>query len=194
MDTDKQLIVSKCIRVTDASLVSVIAACPLLIEIDLSHIPLVTDASVHAIFLHLGQLRELKLAGNASITGEGIPNLAELHALARGDPEYTPSPATAAVATASASEAGSRAYTGWFTSYPELRSAPSTRSFDFLRVVDLSGCTSLTDAAVDHLTLNARKIRSLNLGKCSALTNASLVSIGRLSFYLHQLHLSHISK
>ena len=69
---------------------------------------------------------------------------------------------------------------------------PVSDSFEHLRTIDLTGCNLLGDDAVDALVCNAPKLRTLTLAKCTALTDQSLFSIGRLGKHLHHLHLGHI--
>lgn len=67
------------------------------------------------------------------------------------------------------------------------------RSFDHLRILDLTSCVLLTDQAVDAIITNAPRIRSLVLAKCFELTDESINSICRLGRSLHQLHMGHVS-
>lgn len=69
---------------------------------------------------------------------------------------------------------------------------PVTTTFEYLRVVDMTGCPELGDKAVDNLVTNAPKLRQLTLSKCPALTDKSLESIGKLGKHLHNLHLGHV--
>ena len=152
-------------------------SCPLLIEIDLSHDPQITDASLYSVFLHLSHLRELRLVGNSDITARGIPNLAELADDIDDDPK--------------ADEVGSNTHFPWYTVLSGHRIMPRSTTFEHLRIADLMSCSKLDDEAVDNLVWNAPKIRHLVLAKCPLLTDRSLESIARLGRHLHHLHLGH---
>jgi F-box and leucine-rich repeat protein GRR1 len=155
--------------------VPITRACPLLIEMDLSHDPQITDASLYSVFLHLSHLRELRLVGNGDITARGIPNLAELAEDIEDD--HT-------------SKTNAHNFP-WYTLLNGHRIMPRSTTFEHLRIVDLMSCAKLDDEAVDNLIWNAPKIRHLVLAKCPLLTDRSLESIARSGRHLHHLHLGH---
>lgn len=68
------------------------------------------------------------------------------------------------------------------------------RMFDHLRILDLTNCNTISDAAIDGIVSNVPRIRNLILAKCTRLTNESVYSIARLGKNLHYLHLGHVSK
>lgn len=70
-------------------------------------------------------------------------------------------------------------------------SLPTNRTFDHLRILDLTSCALLTDAAVDKIITVAPRIRNLVFAKCRNLTDAAVNSISRLGKNLHYLHLGH---
>jgi F-box and leucine-rich repeat protein GRR1 len=70
----------------------------------------------------------------------------------------------------------------------------SIRMFDHLRVLDLTNCSTISDAAIEGIVSNVPRIRNLILAKCTRLTNESVYSISRLGKNLHYLHLGHVSK
>lgn len=70
----------------------------------------------------------------------------------------------------------------------------SIRMFDHLRILDLTNCNTISDAAIDGIVSNVPRLRNLILAKCTRLTNESVYSISRLGKNLHYLHLGHVSK
>jgi len=161
--------VGACHRITDASIVPITRACPLIIEYDLSSVPQVTNASLYSIFLHSSHVRELKLVNNTDINDTGIPNLADLLDDDDTDVEGLP----------------------WYAKLNNQRISPTAATLDHLRVVDLMGCSGINDLAVDNLVSNAPKLRHLSLAKCPLITDAALESIARLGKSLHHLHMGH---
>ncbi|KAJ4302008.1 SCF ubiquitin ligase complex subunit [Collariella sp. IMI 366227] len=70
-------------------------------------------------------------------------------------------------------------------------SLPSGRTYDHLRILDLSSCTRLSDRAVAKIVEVAPRLRNLVLQKCRNLTDAAVYAISKLSKNLHFLHLGH---
>ncbi|OXG19701.1 F-box and leucine-rich repeat protein GRR1 [Cryptococcus neoformans Tu401-1] len=167
----------KCHRITQKSLIPLIRACPLVLEYDLQDVISLSSSVLHTVFLHASHLRELRVNGCVSLDENCIPNLLDLSemqddwiAKVSEDVGIKVEPAEGVTM---------------------LR--PVTTTFEYLRVVDMTGCTDLGDKAVDNLITNAPKLRQLTLNKCPALTDKSLESIGKLGKHLHNLHLGHVS-
>lgn len=70
-------------------------------------------------------------------------------------------------------------------------SLPTTSSFDHLRILDLTSCTRLTDAAVQKIIDVAPRLRNLVLAKCRNITDTAVHAISRLGKNLHYVHLGH---
>lgn len=70
-------------------------------------------------------------------------------------------------------------------------SLPTTRSFDHLRILDLTACHRLTDNAVVKIVEAAPRLRNLVLAKCRWITDVSVFAISRLGKNLHYVHLGH---
>lgn len=68
---------------------------------------------------------------------------------------------------------------------------PPNRTYDSLRILDLTACTRLTDAAVQRIIDVAPRLRNVVLSKCRALTDAAIFAVARLGRYLHYIHLGH---
>lgn len=169
-----QLKVGNCHRITDASIVPITRACPLIIEYDISSVPQITNASLYSIFLHSSHLRELKLVNNANINDQGIPDLGELLDDDEDDADTNDLP--------------------WYAKLENQRILPTAATFDHLRVVDFMGCSEINDLAIDNLVRNAPKLRHLGLAKCPLISDMALDSIARLGKSLHHLHLGHAAR
>ncbi|KAH7141406.1 hypothetical protein B0J13DRAFT_526648 [Dactylonectria estremocensis] len=70
-------------------------------------------------------------------------------------------------------------------------SLPPNRVFEHLRILDLTSCTRLTDAAVQKLIDVAPRLRNLVLAKCRNITDAAVHAIAKLGKNLHYVHLGH---
>ena len=68
---------------------------------------------------------------------------------------------------------------------------PPNKSLQHLRILDLTNCVLITDAAVQRIVSAAPRLRNLIFSKCRQLTNAAVYSIARLGKNLHYLHLGH---
>lgn len=72
-------------------------------------------------------------------------------------------------------------------------SLPPYRTYDHLRILDLTSCTGITDRSVEKIIEVAPRLRNLVLQKCRNLTDAAVYAISRLGRNLHFLHLGHCS-
>lgn len=68
---------------------------------------------------------------------------------------------------------------------------PSNRTYEHLRILDLTSCQELTDRAVEKIIDVAPRLRNLVLAKCRRITDAAVYSIARLGKNLHYVHLGH---
>ncbi|KAI1339448.1 hypothetical protein F5Y15DRAFT_73305 [Xylariaceae sp. FL0016] len=68
---------------------------------------------------------------------------------------------------------------------------PSTRTYEHLRILDLTSCSQLTDRAVEKIIDVAPRLRNLVLAKCSNITDAAVYAISGLGKNLHYVHLGH---
>ena len=73
-------------------------------------------------------------------------------------------------------------------------SLPSNKTYEHLRILDLTSCQLLTDAAVAKIIEAAPRLRNLVLAKCREITDAAVVSISKLGKNLHFVHLGHCGK
>lgn len=68
-------------------------------------------------------------------------------------------------------------------------SLPMHMKFETLRILDLTACFRLTDAAVERIIESAPRLRILVLAKCLELTDRSVLAICKLGKNLHDIHL-----
>ncbi|CED84083.1 Leucine rich repeat proteins, some proteins contain F-box [Phaffia rhodozyma] len=206
----------KCTKVTDASVVLLARNCFLLLEVDLDENPNITAVSIREFWLCCLHLRELRLASCPKITDAGFPYLSPPLSISASSPsvldrpfrlstiEYPPRslhPPTPRPIYPDETVYGAYSYeTASFEVVPPpgprimfgIQPPPHwLKPFDHLRVLDLTSCASITDAAVDAIVTNAPMLRSLVLAKCPELTDQSLFSICTLGRSLHQLHMAH---
>jgi F-box and leucine-rich repeat protein GRR1 len=141
-----------------------------------------TDKSMREVWSHSAYLRELRLTGNENITAEGFPSLSSF--IENGD----------------GAEDGEEHTNVSNASDPsrEIRllchRAPRADSLTYLRTVDLTGCSGITDEAIASMVAAAPKIRALTLAKCVLLTDAAIESVAKLGKQLHYLHAAHLNQ
>ncbi len=68
---------------------------------------------------------------------------------------------------------------------------PPNMTFEHLRILDLTSCARLTDAAVEKIIDAAPRLRNLVFAKCRNLTDFAVNAISKLGKNLHYLHLGH---
>lgn len=68
---------------------------------------------------------------------------------------------------------------------------PPGRTYDHLRILDLTCCSQLTDRAVERIVDVAPRLRNLVLAKCSNMTDSAVYAISKLGRNLHYVHLGH---
>lgn len=70
-------------------------------------------------------------------------------------------------------------------------SLPPNRTYDHLRILDLTSCVRLTDLAVQKIIEVAPRLRNLVLAKCRNITDVAVHAISKLGKNLHYVHLGH---
>ncbi|CUA69166.1 SCF E3 ubiquitin ligase complex F-box protein grrA [Rhizoctonia solani] len=162
------------LQVTNESVTLLARQCPLLLEMDLTGCTSISNDAIREIWACSGHIRELKLGMiGSALTDDAFPVPADPQ-----PPRMITSP------NGSQSPA---------LTLPPETGLTTTRSFEHLRILDLTGCTSLTDAAIEGIISVAPKIRNLVLAKCTLLTDNAIASVCKLGRYLHYLHLGHVS-
>lgn len=179
-------------QLTDDPVSALSKECPLLLEIDLNNCKNVTDPAVRDLWIHSNHMREMRLSQCVELTELAFPAPPSSQQIVTpsfrhhtghshsAPPDPNPFPNNAIVP-------GSRTP----LELPPLR---LHRSFEHLRMLDLTSCSNITDDAVQGIVYAAPKIRNLVLAKCIHLTDAAVESICRLGKHLHYLHLGHASE
>lgn len=68
---------------------------------------------------------------------------------------------------------------------------PLGRTYEHLRILDLTSCARLTDRAVEKIIEVAHRLRNVVFAKCRNLTDVAVHAISKLGKNLHYLHLGH---
>ncbi|KAH8595729.1 hypothetical protein B0O99DRAFT_686711 [Bisporella sp. PMI_857] len=68
---------------------------------------------------------------------------------------------------------------------------PLNKTYEHLRILDLTSCSRLTDRAVEKIIDVAPRLRNLVFAKCRNLTDFAVIAISKLGKNLHYLHLGH---
>ncbi|KAJ2904416.1 putative scf e3 ubiquitin ligase complex f-box protein grra [Zalerion maritima] len=76
---------------------------------------------------------------------------------------------------------------------PAFLNLPPLRTYEHLRILDLTSCALLTDRAVEKIIEVAPRLRNLVLAKCRNITDQSVYAISKLGRNLHYVHLGHCS-
>ena len=157
-------------NVTDESVSALAQSCPLLLEIDLNNCKKITDTSVRDLWTHSCHMREMRLSHCIELTDSAFPASPRTDIILSGPNPFPSS-----------------------NSYHPDRVPPLRvpKPFDHLRMLDLSGCSNITDETIEGVVAIAPKIRNLVLAKCMHLTDAAVEAICVLGKHLHYLHLGH---
>ncbi|KAH8105997.1 hypothetical protein BXZ70DRAFT_1037208 [Cristinia sonorae] len=156
-------------QITDEAISALAKSCPLLLEIDINNCKRVTDVSIRDLWTYSLHMREMRLSHCVELTDAAFPASPKSDALAE---RVNPFPSSAQNGDG----------------LPPLR---LSRSFEHLRMLDLTGCSLISDEAVEGIISVAPKLRNLVLAKCSLLTDTAVEAICSLGKHLHYLHLGH---
>ncbi|KXN89591.1 SCF E3 ubiquitin ligase complex F-box protein grrA [Leucoagaricus sp. SymC.cos] len=162
-------------KMTDEAVIALATSCPLLLEIDLNGCSQITDVGVRSLWQYSTHMREMRLALCPDLTDNAFPAppRIEQRALPDANPFASPS------------------------DHDSNRSLPPmvlNRSFEHIRMLDLTACSKITDDAIEGIISHAPKIRNLVLSKCALLTDRAIEMISKLGRSLHYLHLGHANK
>ncbi|KAE9410162.1 RNI-like protein [Gymnopus androsaceus JB14] len=160
---------------TDEPLRILAKSCPLLLEIELTNCRLVTDAAIRDVWTYSTHMREMRLSQCSELTDTAFP------APIRRDMKNV-------------SEASVNPFANSAANSTDLPPLIINRTFEHLRMLDLTACSKVTDDAIEGIVSHAPKIRNLVLSKCGLLTDRSVESVCKLGRHLHYLHLGHTSK
>lgn len=182
---------------TDDAVIALVLSCPLLLEVDLYACTSMTDRTLWALFRNSSHLRELSLNNCTQVTGDGFPQRDGKLVYIKGsdDPALVGlKPLNHKLANLSNKIQDPNTSLSVFQALPANTTLLSSRLFDHVRYLDLTGMINLTDTAMAGIVVTMPHIRNLVLAKCSSLSDESVMSICRLGKHIHFLHLGHVSQ
>ncbi|KAI0751109.1 RNI-like protein [Daedaleopsis nitida] len=144
--------------VTDPTVAALVRGLPHLEVLEMDNLPLITAVAVRDVWTFARGLKHWTLSGCMHITDGGFPWVPGL-------------------------QANQERRRTWMESLPPLV-LPGTHQLDKLRVLDLSHCLRLTDAAVLGIVAHAPRIHNLNLAGCIELTDRALEAVCALGRHL----------
>ncbi|KAG6903482.1 hypothetical protein C0995_005505 [Termitomyces sp. Mi166 len=158
--------------ITDQSVSAIAKTCSRLVELELCDLPLLTSVAVRDVWSFSRKLRTLRLARCPLLTDKSFPSALRPEEKENGDEKpLPPRPIT----------------------WPDQLAPLILRhSAENLRVLDLTSCR-ITDDGIEGIIGHAPKIQSLILSGCTMLTNRALESISKLGEHLDVLMLAHVS-
>ncbi|KAI0650417.1 RNI-like protein [Trametes meyenii] len=162
--------ISRIPGIADPALARLVRGLPLLEELEMDSLPLVTSVSVRDIWIFGRGLKKWTLSGCLQVTDSGFPWVPEREKLR--------------LETSLEDEASAQPkFKTWLETLPPLV-LPPTHRLNALRVLDLSHCVKLTDSAVLGLVAHAPRIQHLNLAGCFELTDRALHALCALGSHL----------
>ncbi|TRX93239.1 hypothetical protein FHL15_005818 [Xylaria flabelliformis] len=217
----ERLTLTNCRGLTDVGLVPLVRGSQHLLALDISGDDNITEASVVAIAETCRKLQGLNVSGCRQISNESFVQLAEscrfIKRLKLNDCNQLNDAAVLAFAMNcpnileidlhQCTNVGNEPVTALLSreqSLRELRLAscenvddgaflalPPYRTYENLRILDLTSCSHLTDRAVEKIIDIAPRLRNLVLAKCSNITDVAVHAIAKLQKNLHYVHLGH---
>ncbi|EQL04210.1 F-box domain-containing protein [Ophiocordyceps sinensis CO18] len=217
----ERLTLTNCRGLTDSGLIALVENSASLSALDISNDKNITEKSINAIAEHCPRLQGLNISGCEAISNESLTTLAQsckyirrvkLNECAqlRDDAilsfaEHCPN--ILEIDLHQCHQIGNVPVTALLSKGNCLRELrlvscdliddnaflglPDNQAYEHLRILDLTSCTRLTDAAVEKIIEVAPRLRNLVLAKCRNITDAAVHSIARLGKNLHYVHLGH---
>ncbi|GAP92767.2 putative F-box and leucine-rich repeat protein GRR1 [Rosellinia necatrix] len=217
----ERLTLTNCHNLTDLGLTALVQSSQHLLALDISGDNNITEASVNVIAANCRKLQGLNVSGCRLISNESLIRLAEkcryIKRLKLNDCGQLNDAAVLAFAGHCPNileidlhqcvNIGNEPVSALLIkehSLRELRLAscelvddgaflalPSYRTYENLRILDLTSCSRLTDRAVEKIIDVAPRLRNLVLAKCSNITDVAVHAIAKLQKNLHYVHLGH---
>ncbi|KAK1835332.1 SCF E3 ubiquitin ligase complex F-box protein grrA [Podospora conica] len=217
----ERLTLTGCKGLTDSGLIALVQNNTNLLALDISLDHQITEASINAIAEHCRKLQGLNVSSCTKISNESLINLAHscryIKRLKLNDCSQLNDEAVIAFAEHCPNileidlhqcrQVGNEPITQLLAKGQSLRelrlvgceliddsaflALPSNRTYEHLRILDLTSCQELTDRAVEKIIDVAPRLRNLVLAKCRRITDAAVYSISRLGKNLHYVHLGH---
>ncbi|PYI17812.1 hypothetical protein BO99DRAFT_423685 [Aspergillus violaceofuscus CBS 115571] len=184
-------------HLTDHTLYTVARNCPRLQGLNITNCTKVTDDSLLVVSRNCRQIKRLKLNGVAQVTDKSILSFAQsCPAILEIDLHdcklVTNKSITALMATLNNLRELRLAHCTELDDMAFLELAPHI-SLDSLRILDLTSCENVRDAAVERIVASAPRLRNLVLAKCRFITDRAVWAICKLGKNLHYVHLGHCS-
>ncbi|KAL6799400.1 RNI-like protein [Trichoderma sp. SZMC 28013] len=220
----ERLTLTNCRGLTDTGLIALVENSSSLLALDISNDKHITERSINAIATHCKRLQGLNISGCENISNDSMLTLAQncryIKRLKLNECVQLRDNAVLAFAEHCPNileidlhqcvQIGNGPITSLLSkgnSLRELRlancelidddaflSLPPTQVYEHLRILDLTSCSRLTDAAVGKIIDAAPRLRNLLLSKCRNITDAAIHSIAKLGKNLHYVHLGHCSQ
>ncbi|KAL7931313.1 RNI-like protein [Trichoderma chlorosporum] len=220
----ERLTLTNCRGLSDSGLIALVENSSSLLALDISNDKHITERSINAIATHCKRLQGLNISGCENISNESMLTLAQncryIKRLKLNECVQLRDNAVLAFAEHCPNileidlhqcvQIGNGPITSLLSkgnSLRELRlancelidddaflSLPPTQVYEHLRILDLTSCSRLTDAAVGKIIDAAPRLRNLLLSKCRNITDAAIHSIAKLGKNLHYVHLGHCSQ
>ncbi|KAL7785473.1 hypothetical protein V8C37DRAFT_318650 [Trichoderma ceciliae] len=217
----ERLTLTNCRGLSDTGLIALVENSSSLLALDISNDKHITERSVNAIATHCKRLQGLNISGCENISNDSMLTLAQncrfIKRLKLNECIQLRDNAVLAFAEHCPNileidlhqcvQIGNGPITSLLAkgnSLRELRlancelidddaflSLPPTQVYEHLRILDLTSCSRLTDAAVAKIIDAAPRLRNLLLSKCRNITDAAIHSISKLGKNLHYVHLGH---
>ncbi|KAF9869832.1 putative F-box domain-containing protein [Colletotrichum karsti] len=217
----ERLTLTNCKNITDQGLTALVEGSSSLLALDISGDENISDVSIRTIAQHCKRLQGLNISGCRMITNESMILLAEnckyIKRLKLNECSQLQDNAVMAFAQNcpnileidlhQCNQIGNDPITTLITKGSSLRelrlagceliddnaflSLPPNRTYDHLRILDLTSCARLTDQAVQKIIEVAPRLRNLVLAKCRNITDVAVNAISKLGKNLHYLHLGH---
>ncbi|KAI9368893.1 hypothetical protein BJX61DRAFT_536867 [Aspergillus egyptiacus] len=163
--------ITGCKKVTDESLIVVSEKCRLLKRLKLNFVSQVTDNAIISFAKNCPAILEIDLQECKHVSNRSVitlmatlPNLRELR-------------------LAHCTEIDDMAFLD----------LPRHITLGSLRILDLTACENIGDAAVERIVNSAPRLRNLVLAKCRFITDRAVYAICKLGKNLHYVHLGHCS-
>jgi F-box and leucine-rich repeat protein GRR1 len=165
--------VAGCKKISDASIVALAKNCRHLKRLKFNNCSQLTDVAVLTVAAHSTHLLEIDLYG--------LRNLE--------------SPAVAALLSSCSHLREMRlAHCSRINDSAFFDNLQGRRSFDSLRILDLTDCSELGDKGVERIVQSCPRLRNLILAKCRQITDRAVLAITKLGKNLHYIHLGHCAR
>ncbi|TGJ87166.1 hypothetical protein E0Z10_g1585 [Xylaria hypoxylon] len=217
----ERLTLTNCRGLTDVGLTPLVRSSQHLLALDISGDDNITEASIIAIAENCRKLQGLNISGCRQVSNESLVQLAEscrfIKRLKLNDCNQLNDTAVLAFANHcpnileidlhQCTNIGNEPVSALLAKEQALRelrlascelvddgaflALPPYRTYENLRILDLTSCSRLTDRAVEKIIDIAPRLRNLVLAKCSNITDVAVHAIAKLQKNLHYVHLGH---